>query len=41
MYPDYSGAMLQVLCDELRMAGYNNIQFAIAVVLMGATSTGL
>jgi hypothetical protein len=26
---------MQVLCDEMRMAGYNNIQFAIAVILQG------
>ena len=27
---------LQVLCDEMRMAGYNNVHFAIAVILLGA-----
>ena len=29
-------ACLQVLCDELRLAGYNNVHFAIAVLLSGA-----
>lgn len=28
--------VLQVLCDEMRMAGYNNVHFAMAALLMGA-----